>query len=480
LLDLLGRFVGRRVAVVGDLMLDEYWDGEVSRISPEAPVPVLEVRGTWQRMGGAANVAHGLATLGAEVALLGAVGDDEAGNTLLRLCQGVGIDTRPVLRCPGVATLQKTRVVAQHQQLLRVDRGERCAPPEDEVRAGAEAMLREFRPDAIVLSDYGKGLLGDAALRTLLARVGELPVLVDPKRRDFAAYRGATVLTPNRRELEAAVGRTLDPADDASLEAAARDLVRGSGLRAMLVTLGERGGLLVCPEQGAVAIRPPRKDVFDVTGAGDTLIAVLALGLCAGARLEDAARLAHEAAGIVVGKFGTAVVTREELEEALVRGGPRKVLDARALDRALVAWRRQGRRIVFTNGCFDVLHTGHLSLLRQAAALGDVLVVGINDDDSVRRLKGPSRPLVPAMDRAALVAALDGVAATTLFSEDTPREIILRVQPDVLVKGADYRLEDVVGADIVAARGGRVLLVPLVRGRSTTGMIERVRDGSGR
>lgn len=468
-----------RVWVAGDLMLDEYVDGAVQRVSPEAPVPVVQVRESYHRLGGAANVAHCLAALGAEVSLCGVVGADAAGDTLLATCREVGIDTRAVGQSSEWSTIRKLRVMSQHRQLLRMDWERFASVPTDRAQALILRLREGERPDAIVISDYAKGFLPPPTVRMLID-VGlslGVPVLVDPKNPDLGVYRGATVVTPNHRELEAALGAPLVESGVGApgVDVAARELMVRAGIRSLVVTLGERG-LLVVPEAGeARPIRSSSREVYDVTGAGDTVIAVLALGLAVGADLVMAAQIANAAAGVVVGKVGTAVVHLDELVRALTHGASERVYSTEALGHQLAFWRMQGKRVVFTNGCFDVLHAGHLSLLRFAASRGDVLVVGINDDASVRRLKGEGRPLVPAADRAALVAALDCVAAVALFGEDTPLRLIEHVRPQVLVKGADYEGREVVGRALVEAAGGEVVLAPLVAERSTTRLIERMR-----
>lgn len=475
--DLLRRFRSSCLWVAGDLMLDEYLEGEVLRISPEAPVQVVKVGRAFHRLGGAANVARSAAALGAEVHLAGVVGDDAAGDALLAACKEAGIHTAAIARVPGRATVRKLRVLAQHQHLLRMDWD--STDPVD-ARTGADLLARLVAesgnpPSAIVLSDYAKGFFGDATLRAFLdeaARRG-VPALVDPKRYDYQAYRGATVITPNLRELHGLLGITGD--DPAALAERAAPLVEEMGLRALVVTLGDRG-MLVIPREGRFEIvQAASREVFDVTGAGDTVIAVLALGLGAKASVPDAARLANTAAGIVVGKLGTASVSPDELARALSPRLGDKVIPRAALAEQVAWWRMQGRKVVFTNGCFDLLHVGHLSLLRQAGAHGDVLVVGLNSDASVARLKGDGRPLIPEDDRAAILAAVGCVDAVVIFDEDTPEALIAEVLPDVLVKGADYRLDQIIGREIVEARGGRVELVPVVAERSTSALVEKIR-----
>jgi D-beta-D-heptose 7-phosphate kinase/D-beta-D-heptose 1-phosphate adenosyltransferase len=474
-----GRFGGRRVWVIGDLMVDEYLRGRVERISPEAPVPVVAVTGRERRLGGAANVAHQLARLGAQVHLAGVVGDDDAGRELLAQCAAAGIDAAAVAKLPGRCTTQKLRVLGHGQQVVRLDWEEPAPPP-----GLAGTLLASLGalppPEVVIVSDYAKGVVSTELVRPLIARMraSGVRVLVDPKKADFTHYLGASVVTPNLRELEAAARRPLDPRAPEAIARAARELIRVAELEAMVVTLGEHG-MLVVPRDGAeIPIAATARAVFDVTGAGDTAIAVLAVALATGAPLGDAATISNAAAGCTVAEIGAVVVGRDEILSALWPGGPHAVLDRAALAARVEGWRRAGQRIVFTNGCFDLLHAGHLDLLHRAAALGDVLVVAINSDASVRRLKGPERPLVPEAERGAMLAALDCVDAVTVFDEDTPLETIRCVRPDVLVKGQDYRLGEVVGRDFVEANGGRVELLPLVPDRSTSSLVERIRGAA--
>ncbi len=477
LAEIIGRFRGLRVWVAGDIMLDEYVLGEVGRISPEAPVPVVHVRERMSRLGGATNVARQIAALGAEVSLCGVIGTDAAGDTVLSACAENAIDTRAVGRLEDTPTTHKIRVLGHRQQLIRLD-WEQTGPCAAEVVAGLIGRLRECgAPDVLILSDYAKGLLTDENVHALITLAGDndAPVLVDPKRLDLAGYRGANVVTPNLRELEAATGLDLANADDATIAKAARKIVTEGGFQALVVTLGERGMLVVPANGDHTTIRAQRRAVFDVTGAGDTAVAVLALGIGAGARLADAVRLANLAAGIAVGEVGTAAVPAADLLAALDGRTQGKVMTRSGLAAQVESWRMQGKRVVFTNGCFDLLHVGHLALLREAAQLGDVLVLAINSDASVGRLKGDDRPLMPQADRATLLAALDCVDAVTIFDEETPLETLQQVRPDILVKGQDYQIHEVVGRELVESYGGRVELVALLPERSTTALIDRIR-----
>jgi len=472
-----GRFAGRSVWVVGDLMVDEYLRGRVERISPEAPVPVVAVSDRERRPGGAANVAKQLARLGAAVRLAGVIGDDDAGRALLSQCAEEGIDVGPVVTAPGRCTTQKLRVLGHGQQMVRLDWEEPKAPP-----GLAAALLERLGklppPDVVIVSDYAKGVVSTELIGPLVARMrgAGARVLVDPKNADFRVYRGATAVTPNLKELEVATRRKLDPRAPGEIAEAARRLVQDAELDAIVVTMGEHGMLVVPREGGEIPVPAMRRQVFDVTGAGDTAIAVLAAALAAGASLADAATIANAAAGLTVSEIGAVAVERDEIVAALGPSGKRPVLDRATLATRAEAWRRAGQRVVFTNGCFDLLHAGHIDLLHRAAALGDVLVVAINGDASVRRLKGPERPLVPQEERAAMLAALDCVDAVTVFDEDTPDEVIRAVRPDVLVKGQDYRLGTVVGREFVESYGGKVELLPLVPDRSTSSLVERIRQ----
>jgi D-beta-D-heptose 7-phosphate kinase/D-beta-D-heptose 1-phosphate adenosyltransferase len=474
----LERFAALDVWVAGDLMLDEYVSGAVERVSPEAPVAVVRVQSSEHRLGGAANVARQAAALGARVSLAGVIGEDEAGERLLQLCGTEGIDTRAVLRVAARQTTRKLRVLGRSQQLLRLD-WEDLTPCAPQLSARLVAVLAAgARPAAIILSDYAKGVLTPQTIAGLAGAGVPAPLVVDPKHRDFARYRGATTVTPNLRELEAAAGRTLDADDTAGVAAAARALLGTAGLQSMVVTLGNRG-MLVVPSEGAeIAVPAIRREVYDVTGAGDTAIAVLALALADGAPLAHAAQLANAAAGVAICQVGAVAVSAASIRAALAAHPEGKVLTRHDLAARAATWRSAGKRIVLANGCFDLLHAGHLALLGHAARLGEVLVVAINGDASVRRLKGAGRPLVAEGERAALLAALTYVDVVTIFDEDTPLAVLQAVKPHVLVKGGDYQPSEVVGRELVEAAGGRVEIVPLTPEKSTTSLLERIR-GSG-
>lgn len=469
-------FSAARVLVCGDVMLDRYWSGNARRISPEAPVPVLGVDDEDLRPGGAGNVAVGVAALGTRCTLLGLTGDDAEADALAELLDAEGVDAR-LRRVPAWRTTTKLRVTSRAQQLLRLDFEAPLPVAEASAaqRALSEAALEALSvADVLVLSDYGKGALRDPSGVVAAARGAGVPVVVDPKDPDFERWRGATLLKPNLAEFVAATGG-IAPADQEELHAGGRALRERLAVDALLVTRGAEGMTLLTAE--ATLDLPARsRDVFDVTGAGDTVAAVLAASLAAGVTIADAVRLANAAAGIAVGRAGTAAVSAQALRKA-VEAPAASVLSRDALLEAVAAARAAGERIVFTNGCFDLLHAGHVAYLEEARTLGDRLVVAINDDASVRRLKGADRPFNDAADRARVLAALRAVDWVTVFDEGTPEALLEAVVPDVLVKGGDYAPEDVVGADLVRARGGHVAVLGLQPGRSTTGIAERVRRG---
>ena len=465
-----------RVLVAGDVMLDRYWHGGTSRISPEAPVPVVLVNGVEERAGGAGNVALNIAALGSTVELLGYCGHDEAGTRLLALLEQAGIRCA-VERTDRFPTIVKLRVLSRHQQLIRLDFEERCQGLDPETLiARFETKLAEV--DAVVLSDYGKGTLREVSSLIARARAAGKPVLADPKGTEFDRYRGASVITPNRGEFEAVAGPCRD---ERELLEKGQAMLNRLELDALLITRGEQGMSLLQKNRPAQHLPAHAKEVYDVTGAGDTVISVLAAACAAGCDWLEATRLANVAAGLVVGKLGAAHVTREELELALPGGHTRRrgVITLDELLPIVAAARQYGEKIVATNGCFDLLHPGHLQYLQQAKALGDRLVVLVNSDASVRRLKGAGRPINSLPHRMAMLAALECVDWVVSFEEDTPREAIGRLLPDILVKGGDYRrVEDVAGHEAVLANGGAVKLLDYADGFSTSRLIRRIAEST--
>lgn len=469
------RFERARVLVVGDVMLDRYWHGPTTRISPEAPVPVVRITECHDRPGGAANVALNIAALGAAASVLGAVGNDPEAGILRHQLGAAGIGAA-LLECPAKPTITKLRVISRQHQLLRLDFEEPHGA--DDVAALPAEFLRLLPGHGVlVLSDYAKGALQDPRALIAAAAAAGIPVLVDPKGRDFTRYAGATVLTPNLAELEAVVGPCTD---EAALRARGLALMHDLALGALLVTRGEHGMTLLRPGHPELHLPARAQEVYDVTGAGDTVIAVLAAALGAGAELPAAVALANLAAGIVVGKLGTSAVSEPELRAALKRehGPTRGVVNREQLLIDVAEARARGERIVFTNGCFDLLHAGHVRYLEEARALGDRLIVAVNDDASVRRLKGEGRPLNTLERRMAVLAGLQAVDWVVGFAEDTPEPLLQQVRPDVLVKGGDYGREQVVGWQIVAGYGGEVRPLGVVAGCSTTALVEKIRSGN--
>ena len=487
LLEISSTLGGGRVLVVGDLMLDRYVAGAVDRVSPEAPVPVMRVDRETEMPGGAGNVARNVASLGGRAALVGSVGDDAAGARLTELlADEEGLTLHAVVR-PDAPTTVKTRYLASGQQLLRADVESAAAPPPDVLsRIAGRARAELPGADVVVLSDYAKGVLSDGVVAEIVAAAAAAgaPVVVDPKSPDLARYRGAFLVSPNQDELARATGTAIG--DDRSAASAAGKAVTEAGVGAVLVTRGAQGMTLVVAGGEPLHLRTRPQQVFDVSGAGDTAVATVAAALAAGHGLEEAAALANACAGIVVGKVGTATVDAGELAAALQANAPPdpggaggKVVSRRAARDRIALWRRCGKRVAFTNGCFDLIHPGHVSLLDQARATGDALIVGLNSDASARRLKGAGRPVQTAAARASVLAGFSAVDLVVEFDEDTPLSLIEAIRPDVLVKGADYAEEDVVGGDLVKSRGGRVVLAELAEGHSTSGAIDRIERRAG-
>lgn len=472
----LPQFSEGRTLVVGDLMLDRYWSGGAERVSPEAPVPVVQISEIEERPGGAGNVALNIASLGGAVTLLGVVGADQEGESLQNILikHGVQCDFQ---REEGVRTSTKLRVLSRHQQLIRLDFENRFD------RLSLEAMLEHYKSqlgqhDVVILSDYGKGTLSDVQTMIQLARAAGKKVLIDPKGSDFSKYQGATLMTPNFSEFEAVVGPC----------GGSEDVVeKGEQLRqqlemdALLVTRGEDGMTLLCDGDGPFHHPTHAREVYDVTGAGDTVIATLAAGLAAGATRQDAVTAANLAAGIVVGKLGTATTTVAELHHAI--HDPEEIgfgiLTEDELQHAIELAHARGEKVVMTNGCFDILHTGHVTYLAEARKLGERLVVAVNSDESVRQLKGDvngvSRPINGLEQRMTVLSALESVDWVVSFAEETPERLYCRVLPDMIVKGGDYRPDEVAGGECVTDNGGSVEILKFVDGQSTTSMIERMK-----
>lgn len=464
------QFDGVRVLVAGDVMLDRYWFGATGRISPEAPVPVVHVRQSEERPGGAGNVAVNLASLGVHCTVLGITGDDAIADSLAATMEKHGVHCR-FTRLKGSSTISKLRVLSRHQQLIRLDFEESFGSFNN------APLLPDFNAevkntDVVILSDYGKGSLSAVQELIAAARAAGKPVLVDPKGRDFGKYKGATCITPNLAELEAVVGECPTEAD---IVRKGEALLSELGLAALLVTRSEHGMTLLQSGKPPVHLPTLALEVSDVTGAGDTVIALLAAGLGAKLAFSQAAALANLGAGLVVAKLGAASVTPAELRLAAHSRSGSGVMDEAAILDAVAHARSQGERIIMTNGVFDILHAGHVAYLNEARKLGNRLIVAVNDDDSVKRLKGPQRPVNKLADRMTVLAALSAVDWVVPFSEDTPERLICKILPDVLVKGGDYQPQQVAGYDCVTANGGEVRILQFVDGVSTTATIEKIR-----
>jgi D-beta-D-heptose 7-phosphate kinase / D-beta-D-heptose 1-phosphate adenosyltransferase len=477
--DLLARFMDMRVLVVGDVMLDRFVYARVSRISPEAPVPVLAVEREAASLGGAGNVARNIASLGGQTTLIGGKGRDEAGARLDELLSQDPRIRNALVTSDTGRTTEKIRYIAERQQVMRADH-EAAWPETDggKVLAAARDAIRDHH--VMVISDYAKGFLPPALVKGLIAlgRAEGRPVIVDPKGGRLAHYDGATVITPNRLEAANATGGEAE--SDSGVEACAQSLLASlPRLSAVMITRGAAGLPLMVRGAGIAHIAARPREVFDVSGAGDTVVAALALALAAGADLTDAAALANIAAGIAVTMVGTAAVTADELASELhaqqLEGAEKKIVSLHRAQEWLKLWRAKACRVGFTNGCFDLLHPGHISLLRQARATCDRLVVGLNSDASVKRLKGADRPLQDEMARAIVLASLAMVDLVVIFNEDTPETLVQALRPDVLIKGADYRRDEIVGADFVASYGGQVIRAELMPEQSTSSLIHRAR-----
>lgn len=470
-------FASARVLVIGDVMLDRYVWGSVDRISPEAPVPVLRSLSTTKVPGGAANVAMNVVGLGARATLAGFWGEDAEQRELGELLGAAGVEQSGMIQSAH-PTISKTRIMARQQQLLRMDvenAAVRSSAEQDALRERALRLVSEV--DAVILSDYAKGTLSAELCRGVIeaARRRGVPVLVDPKDKSFAKYSGATTICPNLSELSQATG--IDRSNLPELIAAGERLVGETGIDFLTVTMSEKG-ILLLRSDSSYHSQARAREVFDVSGAGDTVIATIALCLACALEADSAMDLANVTAGIVVGKTGTAPISRNELVAELTTSAaivsPEKVLDNEQLLVRIAEWRATGHRVVFTNGCFDILHIGHITLLEQCRQFGDKLIVAINSDASVQCLKGPTRPVVKQSDRARILAALASTDAVTIFDEQTPLSLIRSIRPDVIVKGGDYTTATVVGAEDVMSWGGKVEIVPIVPGHSTSSIIARM------
>ena len=470
-------YTKKLILVIGDVMLDRYLMGSVNRISPEAPVPVVLLKQSEDRAGGAANVAANLSGLGLSTAIIGCIGDDANGDVLKKIIAESGINAKNIMTAKFRPTVSKTRVMSGNQQIVRIDDESTSTFTTEESQQLLNHVLQALKakPSMVILSDYAKGVLSDSTCKAIIRECKQLsiPVIADPKGRDYSKYHGAHALTPNKKETAEACG--VDMQETEALLNAAKQLKDQLGLDFLAVTRGEEGISLI-ENQQIHHIPTAAKKVFDVSGAGDTVIATLAAGLVHGLNHNDALQLANIAAGIVVGKVGTVPVTQAELLKVLASEDGQsqvdKICDQSQLLVLVSRWKNSHQKIVFTNGCFDLLHAGHVTYLEAAKKTGDKLILGLNTDRSVSELKGPSRPVIHENDRARVLAALEAVDAVILFDEDTPLKLINTVKPDVIVKGDDYTEEEVVGSVEVKSWGGQVKLIPLVQGRSTTKILQ--------
>ncbi len=465
-------FQQARVLVVGDVMLDRYWHGKATRISPEAPVPVVRVGNQEDRPGGAGNVALNIAALGAAASLVGIVGADEAGTELRSRLEAAGVYC-DFATCQEAPTITKLRVISQHQQLLRVDfEQDFTSNAVASFQSQALALLEQTQ--VLVLSDYSKGALQQTQALIQAAKKLGVPVVVDPKGNDFSKYRGATVITPNLSEFESIVGHC---ASEEELASKGLQLLEDLDLQALLITRGENGMTLLRPDLPELHMPTRAQEVFDVTGAGDTVVAVLAAALAAGSALDIGTALANLAAGLAVGKLGTAAISGPELRRAIAReeGTGRGVMSADQLALAVLDARAHGEKVVFTNGCFDIIHAGHVGYLAEARKLGQRLIVAINDDASVKRLKGSGRPINPVERRMTVLAGLEAVDWVVSFPEDTPEALLEMLKPDIVVKGGDYSVDEVVGGEYVLSYGGQVKVLAFLDNCSTSAIVEKLK-----
>ncbi|MBW2264766.1 MAG: D-glycero-beta-D-manno-heptose-7-phosphate kinase [Deltaproteobacteria bacterium] len=477
----LSKFDECRVLVIGDLMIDEYVWGKVERISPEAPVQVVSVQKDSTTLGGAGNVVNNLVVLGAQVAVAGIIGAGTNADKLITMFHELKVDTTGLIKDPARSTTRKTRIIGGHQHVLRIDRETKNRISKSQQERLGEYLKESVEDfDLILISDYGKGLLTNSLLRQIIsvAKQNIKPVIVDPKGLDFGKYAGATAITPNKKETSLAAG--IEIMDDETLVAAGRRLLETSSVEKLLMTCGKDDMILFEQGQEPYRISAEARQVFDVSGAGDTVLAVLGLSVASGSTFRQGATLANIAGRIVVGKVGTATVTKQELQRAnepSFRALAAKQLTVSELVHIADRLRAEGKAIVLTNGCFDLLHVGHIKLLAASRKMGDVLIVAIDDDESVRTLKGKGRPIITAQERVRVISALDTVDYVTLFSTNELSNLIEAIRPDILTKGSNYTNEAVLGREVVERWGGRIVLVPMTEAISSTRVINQIKQG---
>ena len=478
----ISKFDQCHLLVVGDLMLDQYLWGDVDRISPEAPVQVVSVKKEDYAMGGAGNVVNNIVALGGKVSAAGVIGTGRNGQFLLDMFNELGVDTEGIIKEPGRATTQKTRIIAANQHVLRIDR-----ETKKEISASTLEHLAQFIEkkipdvDLVLISDYGKGLITKNLLSRVIvsAKKHNKQTVVDPKGLDFSKYSGVSLLTPNKKEAALASGVEID--DQPSLERAASKMFENVSLGKLLITCGKDGMVLFEPDKAPFHVRAEARQVFDVSGAGDTVLAVLGLAVASGASIQECIKIANTAAGIVVGKVGTATVSKQELLQAMKtdsHGLPAKYKDLSELPALIKDLKKKGQRLVLTNGCFDLLHAGHIMLFSASKHMGDILIVAIDDDESVKTLKGPGRPVINANERVRILSALDAVDYVVVFSSRELIRLIEIIQPDILTKGSNYTTTQVFGRERVEALGGQVVLIPVTEDVSSTRIIDTIKGGA--
>ena len=476
----ISKFDHCRLLVVGDLMLDEYLWGEVDRISPEAPVQVVAIKREDFALGGAGNVVNNVVALGGKVTAVGVVGTGRNGQLLLKIFKKLGVDTEGIIKEPGRTTTQKTRIIAANQHVLRIDRETKqdiSIKSLEKISRFIEDKMSDI--DVILISDYGKGLITESVLSRVIAsaKKHKKMIIVDPKGLDFSKYSGVSFLTPNKKE--AALASGVEIIDESSLEKAAHKILQNIDIDKLLITCGKDGMVLFERNKEPFRVEAEARQVFDVSGAGDTVIAVLGLTVASGSSIKSCVAAANTAAGIVVGKVGTATVSKQELVSALKahdHGLPAKYKDFSELPALMEELKKKGNRLVLTNGCFDLLHTGHIMLFSASKQLGDVLVVAIDDDESVKKLKGSGRPVLNANERCRILSALDAVDYVVVFSTHELKKLIEIIRPDVLTKGSNYMSKEVFGRELVEKYGGRVELIPVTENISSTRIINNIKS----
>jgi D-beta-D-heptose 7-phosphate kinase/D-beta-D-heptose 1-phosphate adenosyltransferase len=483
-LSVISNFEKQRIIVIGDIMLDRFIAGSVSRISPEAPVPVLKSKDELISIGGAGNVAVNLMSLGACVKIFGVTGNDDDSNKLSELLKQTEIDSDDIITDPERITTTKTRIISRNQQILRIDH-EQINPisiitRKKIVRSYIDS-INKFKPDGIIISDYAKGLMTRELCKEIIKhpKVKNIFVAVDPKGRDFTKYKGASMITPNQTEAEEVCGFNI--VGEATIKKAMKKLIKITGIDNIIITRGKEGISYCVRGENINTVHSNAREIFDVTGAGDTVVSVLTLSYLSSKSWEESVRIANAAAGVVVGRVGTVSVTQRDLLNAFVNNRNlklEKIVSRNFLLELLSQLRKEKKKITFTNGCFDLFHKGHLHLLNEAKNFGDILIVGVNDDDSVKRIKGEQRPYIPALDRARMIAELECVDFVVVFAEDTPLELIKMIKPDILVKGSDYKHKKVIGSEFVEGYGGKVKFIEQLTGISTSTLLSKIRHSN--